>query len=114
MLAPSKPQGSSTPVWNVVRTEAHTDVLGFQKHFVATGSNLPANTGGLGAAEGLAQVAYVLAVDEAHTGCDGCGNPVCPSQILTPDVTAQSVLNVVCLRNRIGLILERNETGHGT
>src|SRR5205807_10444904 len=62
---------SGTPVRDVMRAETHAHVLRLKKHLVTPGTALPADAGGLGAAEGLAQVTHVLAVDEAHAGLDG-------------------------------------------
>src|ERR1043165_4777521 len=53
---------SHSPVLNVVRGDGDRDVLGLQEHLVAPGAALAARARGLGAAEGLAQVAHVLAV----------------------------------------------------
>src|SRR5262249_47965278 len=57
---------SGTPARDVMRAEAHTDVLGLEEHLIAPGTSLPTDARRLGAAEGLAQVAHVLAVDETH------------------------------------------------
>src|SRR5574337_1073559 len=68
--------GSAPPVRNVVRAERHRNVLRLQEHLVAPGAAFAPGAAGLGAAEGLAQVAHVLAVDEAHAGFDRGGDAV--------------------------------------
>jgi hypothetical protein len=70
----------------VVRTERHRDVLRLQEHLVAPGAAFAPGARGLGAAEGLAQVAHVLAVDEAHAGFDRRGHAVRAADVLGPDV----------------------------
>src|SRR3954468_7818110 len=50
---------SRPPMRNVVRTERHGDVLGFQEFLVAPGAAFAPRPRRLGAAEGLAQVAHV-------------------------------------------------------
>src|SRR5215469_10611464 len=93
-------------------TETHAHVLGLQKHLVTPGPALAPRTRGLGPAKGLAQVAHVLAVDEAHPGLDGGGHAVRAGEILAPDVAAQSIARVIGLRNRVGLVIEGNEARH--
>src|SRR5574337_1566807 len=101
--------GSAPPVRNVVRAERHRDVLRLQEHLVAPGAAFASGAAGLGAAEGLAQVAHVLAVDEAHAGFDGGGDAVRAADVLAPDVAGQAVLHVVGLGDRIRLVVERDQ-----
>src|SRR5687768_10288425 len=70
---------SHSPVRNVVRPQRHRDVLRLQEHLVAPRAAFAPRARRLGAAEGLAQVAHVLAVDEAHAGLDCRGNAVHPA-----------------------------------
>src|SRR4029077_12663493 len=93
--------------------EAYTDVLRLQKYLLTPGAALTARTGGLGAAKGLPQVADILAVDEAHPGVDRSRHPVGAAEIFAPDITAEPIANIVGLGNRIGLVGEGNEAGHG-
>src|SRR2546427_12455431 len=67
---------SDAPVRNMVRAQRYGHVLGLAEDLVAPAAALAARARGLGAAEGLAQVAHVLAVDEAHAGLDGGGHAV--------------------------------------
>src|SRR6185369_4894106 len=95
------------PVWNVMRSQRYRDVLRLQEHLVAPGAAFAAGARGLGAAEGLAQVAHVLAVDETHAGFDRRGDAMCAAEVLAPHIARQAVLDVVGLRNRVGFVLER-------
>src|SRR5213082_161232 len=88
---------SGAPVRDVMRAETHAHVLRLKKHLVTPGTALPADAGGLGAAEGLAQVTHVLAVDEAHAGLDGRCDAVRATEILAPDIAAEAVLDIVGL-----------------
>src|SRR5215831_4241499 len=90
---------SGPPVRDVMGTQAHAHVLRLEKHLVAPGTSLPTRARGLGAAEGLAQVAHVLAVDEAHARLDGRRHAVRAPEVLTPHVAAQAVLNIIRLGN---------------
>src|SRR6476661_6011543 len=101
-----------SPVRDVVRPHRHRDVLGLQEHLVAPGAALAAGARGLGAAERLAQVAHVLAVDEAHAGLDRRGDAVRAADVLGPDVAGEPVLRVVGDADRVGLVLERDQAGH--
>src|SRR3954470_17607226 len=62
---------SCPPVRDVVRTERHGDVLRLQENVVAPRAAFATDTRSFRAAEGLAEVAHVLAVHEAHAGLDG-------------------------------------------
>src|ERR1700757_3256805 len=104
---------SHTPAGDVMRAEAHADILRLEKYLVAPGTPFAADAGGLGATKRLTQVPHVLAVYETHAGLDGSCHAVRAPEILAPDVAAQSVLNVVRLGDRIGLVTEGNEAGHG-
>src|SRR5215472_17035798 len=95
-----------------MRAEAHADVLRLEEHLVAPGTALAADTRGLGTAEGLAQVAYVLAVDETHAGLDGGRHTMGAPEILAPHIAAQAVLDVIGLGDGIGLVAEGNEARH--
>jgi hypothetical protein len=83
------------------------------KHLVTPGAAFSPGAAGLGAAKGLAQVAHVLAVDEAHAGLDRSGHAVGFAEVFGPHVAAQAVLDVVGEFNSMGLVLERNQAGHG-
>src|SRR5438132_2935031 len=91
---------SGAPVRDVMRAETHAHVLRLEKYLVTPGTALPADAGGLGAAEGLAQVTHVLAVDETHAGLDGRCDAVRATEILAPDIAAEAVLDIVGLGNR--------------
>src|SRR5215470_13975483 len=93
--------GSGAPARDGMSTQAHAHVLGFEEHLVAPGAALAPYAGGLGAAEGLAQVADILAVDEAHAGFDGRGDPVRTPEVLAPHVAAQAVAHVVGPGDRV-------------
>src|SRR6478736_659857 len=80
---------SNSPMGNVVRRNRHRDVLRLQEHLVAPGPAFAPGARGLGAAEGLAQVTHVLAVDEAHAGLDCCRHPVRLAEVLGPDVAGK-------------------------
>src|SRR5690242_10173842 len=86
--ARSDPATSScrSPMRDVVAAEADADVLRLEEDLVAPGPALAAGARGLGAAERLAQVAHVLAVDEAHAGLDGRRDAVRAPEVLGPDV----------------------------
>src|SRR5262249_36551524 len=62
---------SHAPAGDVMRAEAHADILRLEKYLVAPGAPFPADAGGLGATKRLTQVPHVLAVDETHAGFDG-------------------------------------------
>src|SRR5580698_8584257 len=98
---------------NVMRTQAHADVLRLEKDLVAPSPALASGAGGLGAAERLAQIAHVLAVDEAHTRLDGGSDAMSPAEILAPDIARKPVLDVIRLDDCVGLVLERDQAGHG-
>src|SRR6185312_4543863 len=76
-------------------TDAH--VLRLEEHLVAPGAALAPGARSLGAAEGLAQVAHVLTVDEAHAGLDGRGDAVGATEIVAPHVAAEPVGDVIGL-----------------
>src|SRR5574340_962718 len=76
---------------NVMPAERHRDVLGLEEDLVAPRAAFAPDAAGLGAAEGLAQVAHVLAVDEAHPGLDRRGDAVRAAQVLGEDVARQAV-----------------------
>src|SRR5687768_14621502 len=99
---------------DVVRAQRHRHVLRLAEDLITPGAALAAGAGSLGAAEGLAQVAHVLAVDEAHARLYGSRHAMGPAYVLGPDVAGQAVLDVVGLGNRIRLVLERNQAGHWT
>src|SRR5438105_9091271 len=105
---------SGAPVRDVVRADAHAHVLRLKKHLVTPGTALPADAGGLGAAEGLAQVTHVLAVDETHAGLDRRSDAVRATEILGPHVAAQAVLDIVGLGNGVGFVTEGDEARHGS
>src|SRR5204863_9787983 len=94
---------SGTPVRDGMRAEAHPHVLRLERHLVTPGPALPAHAGGLGAAEGLARVSHVLAVDETHAGLDGRCDAVRATESLAPDIAAQAVLDIVGLGKGVGL-----------
>src|SRR6516225_8058616 len=96
-----------------MRAEAHADVLRLEEHFVTPGTAFPAYAGSLGAAKGLTQVPYVLAVDEAHAGLDGRRHAVRAPEILAPHVAAQTILDVIGLGDGVRLVGEGNEARHG-
>src|SRR5688572_9617553 len=98
-------------MWDVMRTQGYGHVLRFAKNLVAPGAAFAPGARGLGAAEGLAQVTHVLAVDEAHAGLHRGRDAVRAADVLGPDVARQAVLDVVGQADRIGLVLERNEAG---
>src|SRR6478736_6014653 len=102
---------SNSPMGNVVRRDRHRDVLRLQEHLVAPGPAFTPGARGLGAAEGLAQVAHVLAVDEAHAGFDRRGDAGCAADVLGPHIAREAVLRVVGDADRIGLVLERDQAG---
>src|SRR5438105_8391788 len=104
---------SGAPVRYVMRAETHAHVLRLEKHLVTPGPALPADAGGLGAAEGLAQVTHVLAVDETHAGLDGRCDAVRATEILAPHVAAQAVLDIVGLGNGVGFVAEGDAARHG-
>src|SRR6186713_1396719 len=91
------------PMRNVMAAEADADVLRLEEDLVAPGPALTAGARRLGAAERLAQVAHVLAVDEAHPGLDRGGDTVRPADVRGPDVARQAVRDVVRLGDRVGL-----------
>src|SRR5947208_7172526 len=103
---------SGAPVRDMMRAETHAHVLRLEKHLVTPGPALPADAGGLGAAEGLAQVSHVLAVDETHAGLNRRCHAVRAAEILAPHVTAQAVLDIVGLGNGVGFVTEGDETRH--
>src|SRR5262249_38082374 len=70
------------------------------------------DAGRLGPAEGLAQVAHILTVDETHASLDGGRHTMCAPEILTPDVAAEAVLNVIGFGDGVGLVIEGNEARH--
>ncbi|MNO55579.1 hypothetical protein D3C76_460720 [compost metagenome] len=87
-------------------------VLDLGEHFEAV---LPAFATGAGAfhtTERLAQVTYVLAVDEHHAGFDAARQAVGLADVLGPDVGGQAVLGVVGQLQRLGLVLERDQAHH--
>src|SRR3982751_6836497 len=71
-----------TPLRNVVVGDAHADVLRLAEHLEAPAAAFAAGARGLGAAERLAQVAHVLAVDEAHARLDGGGDAMGAADVL--------------------------------
>src|SRR5215212_3346354 len=83
------------PMRNVVAAEADADVLRLEEDLVAPGSAFPAGARRLGAAERLAQVAHVLAVDEAHPRLDRRGDAMRPADVLRPHVARQPIRDVV-------------------
>src|SRR5213080_2016562 len=105
---------SGAPVRDVMRAETHAHVLRLEKHLVTPGTALPADAGGLGTAEGLAQVSHVLAVDETHAGLDGRCDAVRATEILAPHVAAQAVLDIVGLGNGVGFVTEGDKARHGS
>src|SRR6476469_3046155 len=95
---PAVRSGSSpTPLRDVMVGDGHADVLRLAEHFVAPGAALAPRARGLGAAEGLAQVAHVLAVDEAHPRLHRRGNAMGAAEVPGPDVARQAVGDVVGL-----------------
>ena len=89
------------------------DILGLEEDLVAPGAAFTAGAAGLGAAEGLAQIAHVLAVDEAHAGFHRRGHAVRTAQVLGPHVAGQAVGDVVGLDDGVGLVDEGDQAGHG-
>src|SRR2546427_12782243 len=90
-----------SPVRNMVRAQRYGHVLGLAEDLVAPAAALAARARGLGAAEGLAQVAHVLAVDEAHAGLDGGGHAVGAAHALGPDVAGQAEIGRASCRERV-------------
>src|SRR5689334_4488371 len=107
-------RSGDAPMRNVVAAEADADVLRLEEHLVAPGSAFPAGARRLGAAERLAQVAHVLAVDEAHAGLDRRRDTVRTAEVLGPDIAGQAVRNVVGDPDRIGLVVEWDQAGDRT
>src|SRR4030095_9984739 len=102
----------SPPMRYVMAAQRHRHVLRFAEHLVAPGAALTARARGLGAAEGLAQVANVLTVDEAHAGLDRGGDAMGTAQVLGPDVARKTILDVGGQADHIRLVLERDQAGH--
>ena len=100
------------PVRDMVRPEAYADVLRFEEHLVAPSAALPARARGLGAAEGLTQVAHVLAVDEAHPRLDRRSHAMGTTDVFAEDVAAQSVWRLVGEADRFCLVVKWNQAGH--
>jgi len=98
---------------DVMRAEAHADVLRLEKHLVTPRTALAADARGLGAAKGLTQIPHVLTVDETHAGLDGGRDAMRTPEILAPHVAAQAVRDVIGLGNRIGFVDEGDEAGNG-
>src|SRR5438045_5871609 len=101
---------SGAPVRDVMRAETHAHVLRLEKHLVTPGTALPADAGGLGTAEGLAQVTHVLGVDETHAGLDGRCDAVRATEILAPDISAEAVLDIVGLGNGVRFVRSAEHT----
>src|SRR5579862_2125271 len=95
-----------------MRAQAHAHILRLEEHLVAPGTALASRAGGLGTSEWLAQVAHVLAVNEAHSGLDRGGDAMRPAEIFAPDIARQAVLRVVRLSDDVGLVLERDQAGN--
>src|SRR5437762_14305880 len=95
---------SGAPVRDVMRAETHAHVLRLEKHRVTPGPALPADAGGLGAAEGLAPVSHVLAVDETHAGLDGRCDALRATQLFAPDMDAEPVRDTVGLDDGLGFV----------
>jgi hypothetical protein len=102
---------SYTPVCNVVTAQRDRHVFGLTKHFVAPSAAFAAGAAGFGATKGLAQVAHVLAVHKAHAGFDGGGHAVRFAQVLSRDVAAQTVVDVIGFFNGVGFVFERDQAG---
>src|SRR5687768_7908973 len=102
---------SHTPMRNMVRPHRHRNILRLAEHFITPRAAFAPGPGGLGATEGLAQVSYVLAVDEAHAGLHRGRHPVRTADVLGPYVAREAILDVVGQADRIGLVLERNQAG---
>src|SRR5664279_4009674 len=64
------------PPRDVMIGDRHADVLGLQEYLEAPAAAFAPRARRLGATERLAQVAHVLAVDEAHAGLDRGGHAV--------------------------------------
>ena len=94
-----------------MRTQTDRDVLRLQEDLVAPGAAFAPRARRFGATERLAQVAHVLAVDEAHAGFDLRGDAVRAAEVFGPHITGQAVLNIVGDAHRVGLVVERNEAG---
>src|SRR5437879_10618285 len=105
---------SGAPVRDVMRAETHAHVLRLEKYLVTPGTALPADAGGLGAAEGLAQVTHVLAVDETHAGLDGRCDAVRATEILAPDIAAEAVLDIVGLGNGVRFVTAGDKARQGS
>src|SRR5437763_16753591 len=95
---------SGAPVRDVMRAETHAHVLRLEKHLVTPGTALPADAGGLGTAEGLAQVTHDLAVDETHAGLAGRCSALRASETRAPDIAAEAVQDIGGLGNGVRIV----------
>src|SRR6478609_5198102 len=97
------------PLRNVVIGDADTDVLRLAEHLEAPAAAFAAGARRLGAAERLAQIANVLAVDEAHPRLDSGGDAVGAADVPGPDVARQAIGDVVRYRDRLGFAVEGDQ-----
>src|SRR5258707_1805764 len=103
---------SDAPARNVMRAERYAHVLRLEEYFVAPRTAFAAHARCLGAAERLAQIAHVLAVDEAHAGFNSTGDAKRAAGALGPDVTRQAVGNIVGEVDSVGFVVARDQAGH--
>src|ERR1035441_8995614 len=79
------------PMGNVVIGDRDADILRLAEHLEAPGPAFAAGSRRLGAAEGLAQIADVLAIDEAHARLDRGGDAVGATEVARPDIARQTI-----------------------
>src|SRR3546814_10299001 len=90
-----------------MRPHRNADILRLQEHLVTPGSAFTVCTRGLCSTKRLAQVSYVLAVDETHAGLDRVRNQMSTSNALGPDLPGQHIGNIVGVSSSGLLIVNR-------